>query len=56
MRKCDFFFVVYLTRIVPMKFNPRDENTIKAVTAKANVVINLIGTHSSCVILPIKPF
>ncbi|XP_044492292.1 NADH dehydrogenase [ubiquinone] 1 alpha subcomplex subunit 9, mitochondrial [Mangifera indica] len=32
-----------LGQIVPMKFNPRDENTIKAVMAKANVVINLIG-------------
>lgn len=27
-----------------MKYNPRDENSIKAVMAKANVVINLIGT------------
>lgn len=26
-----------------MKYNPRDENSIKAVLAKANVVINLIG-------------
>lgn len=26
-----------------MKYNPRDENSIKAVMAKANVVINLIG-------------
>ncbi|KAJ0051680.1 hypothetical protein Pint_01647 [Pistacia integerrima] len=32
-----------LGQIVPMKFDPRDENTIKAVMAKANVVINLIG-------------
>ncbi|KAJ4728344.1 NADH dehydrogenase [ubiquinone] 1 alpha subcomplex subunit 9, mitochondrial-like [Melia azedarach] len=32
-----------LGQIVPMKFNPRDDNTIKAVMAKANVVINLIG-------------
>lgn len=30
-------------QIVPMKYNPRDENSIKAVMAKANVVINLIG-------------
>ncbi|KAF2292676.1 hypothetical protein GH714_026655 [Hevea brasiliensis] len=29
--------------IVPMKYEPRDENSIKAVMAKANVVINLIG-------------
>ncbi|XP_047310594.1 NADH dehydrogenase [ubiquinone] 1 alpha subcomplex subunit 9, mitochondrial [Impatiens glandulifera] len=32
-----------LGQIVPMKYNPRDEDTIKAVMAKANVVINLIG-------------
>ncbi|CAK9149962.1 unnamed protein product [Ilex paraguariensis] len=32
-----------LGQIVPMKYNPRDENSIKAVLAKANVVINLIG-------------
>ncbi|KAL9436181.1 hypothetical protein AB3S75_022270 [Citrus x aurantiifolia] len=32
-----------LGQIVPMKFNPRDDNTIKATMAKANVVINLIG-------------
>lgn len=31
-------------QIVPMKYDPRDENSIKAVMAKANVVINLIGT------------
>lgn len=30
-------------QIVPMMYNPRDENSIKAVMAKANVVINLIG-------------
>lgn len=27
-----------------MKFDPRDEDSIKAVMAKANVVINLIGS------------
>ncbi|XP_050141066.1 NADH dehydrogenase [ubiquinone] 1 alpha subcomplex subunit 9, mitochondrial-like [Malus sylvestris] len=32
-----------LGQIVPMKYNPRDEDSIKAVIAKANVVINLIG-------------
>ncbi|PQQ17547.1 NADH dehydrogenase [Prunus yedoensis var. nudiflora] len=32
-----------LGQIVPMKYNPRDEDSIKAVMAKANVVINLIG-------------
>ncbi|GFP82978.1 NADH dehydrogenase [ubiquinone] 1 alpha subcomplex subunit 9 mitochondrial [Phtheirospermum japonicum] len=32
-----------LGQIVPMSYNPRDENSIKAVMAKANVVINLIG-------------
>ncbi|KAE9619404.1 hypothetical protein Lal_00046926 [Lupinus albus] len=32
-----------LGQIVPMKYNPRDENSIKTVLAKANVVINLIG-------------
>ncbi|KNA24805.1 hypothetical protein SOVF_012110 [Spinacia oleracea] len=32
-----------LGQIVPMKYDPRDENSIKAVMAKANVVINLIG-------------
>ncbi|EEF35812.1 NADH-ubiquinone oxidoreductase 39 kD subunit, putative [Ricinus communis] len=32
-----------LGQIVPMKYNPRDEASIKAVMAKANVVINLIG-------------
>ena len=26
-----------------MKYNPRDEDSIKAVMAKANVVLNLIG-------------
>lgn len=37
-------------QIVPMKYNPRDENSIKAVMAKANVVLNLIGLQIS--ILP----
>ncbi|CAN1131427.1 NADH dehydrogenase [ubiquinone] 1 alpha subcomplex subunit 9, mitochondrial [Linum perenne] len=32
-----------LGQVVPMQFNPRDEASIKAVMAKANVVINLIG-------------
>lgn len=32
-----------LGQIVPMMYNPRDEDSIKAVMAKANVVINLIG-------------
>ncbi|PIA40062.1 hypothetical protein AQUCO_02500052v1 [Aquilegia coerulea] len=32
-----------LGQVVPMKYNPRDENSIKAVMAKANVVLNLIG-------------
>ncbi|CAD5173026.1 NADH dehydrogenase [ubiquinone] 1 alpha subcomplex subunit 9, mitochondrial-like [Musa acuminata AAA Group] len=32
-----------LGQIVPMKYNPRDENSIKAVMAKSNVVFNLIG-------------
>ncbi|XP_073145413.1 NADH dehydrogenase [ubiquinone] 1 alpha subcomplex subunit 9, mitochondrial [Henckelia pumila] len=32
-----------LGQIVPMQYNPRDESSIKAVMAKANVVINLIG-------------
>ncbi|KAK9756834.1 hypothetical protein RND81_01G124000 [Saponaria officinalis] len=32
-----------LGQVVPMKYDPRDENSIKAVMAKANVVINLIG-------------
>ncbi|XP_015901149.1 NADH dehydrogenase [ubiquinone] 1 alpha subcomplex subunit 9, mitochondrial [Ziziphus jujuba] len=32
-----------LGQIVPMKYNPRDEASIKAVMARANVVINLIG-------------
>lgn len=32
-----------LGQIVPMKYDPRDEKSIKAVMAKANVVINLIG-------------
>ncbi|KAL8490025.1 hypothetical protein ACS0TY_025792 [Phlomoides rotata] len=32
-----------LGQVVPMKYSPRDENSIKAVMAKANVVINLIG-------------
>lgn len=26
-----------------MKYNPRDESSVKAVMAKANVVLNLIG-------------
>ncbi|GAV59978.1 Epimerase domain-containing protein [Cephalotus follicularis] len=32
-----------LGQVVPMKYNPRDEDSAKAVMAKANVVINLIG-------------
>uniref|UniRef100_A0A0D6R3D7 NAD-dependent epimerase/dehydratase domain-containing protein n=1 Tax=Araucaria cunninghamii TaxID=56994 RepID=A0A0D6R3D7_ARACU len=32
-----------LGQIVPMKYDPRDESSIKAVMAKSNVVINLIG-------------
>lgn len=32
-----------------MKYDPRDENSIKAVMAKANVVLNLIGRLSSLV-------
>ncbi|EEE58042.1 hypothetical protein OsJ_08874 [Oryza sativa Japonica Group] len=32
-----------LGQIVPMKYNPRDVDSIKAVMAKSNVVINLIG-------------
>ncbi|KAL2900309.1 NADH dehydrogenase [ubiquinone] 1 alpha subcomplex subunit 9 mitochondrial [Bienertia sinuspersici] len=32
-----------LGQVVPMKYDPRDESSIKAVMAKANVVINLIG-------------
>ncbi|GAV89398.1 hypothetical protein CFOL_v3_32813 [Cephalotus follicularis] len=32
-----------LGQVVPMKYNPRDEDYVKAVMAKANVVINLIG-------------
>lgn len=34
-------------QIVPMMYNPRDENSIKAVMAKANVVINLIGMYQA---------
>lgn len=34
-----------LKQIVPMQYNPRDENSIKAVMAKANVVLNLIGIN-----------
>lgn len=33
-----------MLQVVPMKFDPRDEDSIKAVMAKANVVINLIGS------------
>ncbi|KAM1301465.1 hypothetical protein ACFX2H_012501 [Malus domestica] len=36
-----------LGQIGPMKYNPRDEDSIKAVIAKANMVINLIGTLCS---------
>ncbi|CAI0385912.1 unnamed protein product [Linum tenue] len=32
-----------LGQVVPMHFNPRDEDSVKAVMAKANVVINLMG-------------
>ncbi|XP_062079602.1 NADH dehydrogenase [ubiquinone] 1 alpha subcomplex subunit 9, mitochondrial [Humulus lupulus] len=32
-----------LGQIVPMKYDPRDESSVKAVMAKANVVVNLIG-------------
>eukprot|EP00250_Pteridium_aquilinum_P013656 c21487_g1_i1 orf=180-1385(+) len=32
-----------LGQVVPMKFDPRDESSIKAAIAKSNVVINLIG-------------
>lgn len=42
-----FFPFMYSTffswQIVPMKYNPRDVDSIKAVMAKSNVVINLIG-------------
>lgn len=38
--------LIFSLQIVPMKYNPRDENSIKAVMAKANVVINLIGVCS----------
>ena len=41
------FDTVCLTQIVPMKYDPRDEASIKAVMAKANVVINLIGMPDS---------
>jgi NADH dehydrogenase (ubiquinone) 1 alpha subcomplex subunit 9 len=37
-----------LGQIVPMKYNPRDESSVKAVMAKANVVVNLIGMHLFC--------
>jgi NADH dehydrogenase (ubiquinone) 1 alpha subcomplex subunit 9 len=32
-----------LGQIVPMKYHPRDVDSIKAVMAKSNVVVNLIG-------------
>ncbi|KAH6559654.1 hypothetical protein KP509_1Z001900 [Ceratopteris richardii] len=32
-----------LGQIVPMRFHPRDDDSIKAAIAKSNVVINLIG-------------
>lgn len=32
-----------LGQIVPMRFDPRDESSIKSAIAKSNVVINLIG-------------
>ncbi|KAK1257164.1 hypothetical protein QJS04_geneDACA024404 [Acorus gramineus] len=32
-----------LGQVVPMKYDPRNESSIKAVMAKANVVLNLIG-------------
>ncbi|GAV86212.1 LOW QUALITY PROTEIN: Epimerase domain-containing protein [Cephalotus follicularis] len=32
-----------LGQVVPMKYNPRDEDSVNAVMAKANAVINLIG-------------
>ena len=37
-----------------MKFDPRDEDSIKAVMAKANVVINLIGTYFPYIIRSFK--
>lgn len=36
-----------------MKYDPRDENSIKAVMAKANVVLNLIGRLSSLVVFSV---
>ena len=40
-------------QIVPMKYDPRDENSIKAVMAKANVVLNLIGRLSSLAVFSV---
>ena len=37
-----------------MKYNPRDESSIKAVMAKANVVLNLIGMGFPFFILLVK--
>lgn len=39
------YLMLVCFQVVPMKFDPRDEDSIKAVMAKANVVINLIGTY-----------
>lgn len=39
-----------------MKYNPRDENSIKAVMAKANVVLNLIGLYSLHLILLVATY
>jgi NADH dehydrogenase (ubiquinone) 1 alpha subcomplex subunit 9 len=42
-----FSFMYFLSfvfwQIVPMKYHPRDVDSIKAVMAKSNVVVNLIG-------------
>ena len=46
----DIYYVQHIfLQIVPMQYNPRDENSIKAVMAKANVVINLIGMRPAIV-------
>jgi hypothetical protein len=42
-----FSFIYFVSsvfwQIVPMKYHPRDVDSIKAVMAKSNVVVNLIG-------------
>jgi hypothetical protein len=48
-------FAVLEIQIVPIKFNVRDEESIKTCMTKSNVVINLIGMSSTMLVHPLAP-